>query len=177
MAMKVDLAMKFPSGVWTLYFHSLKEKRWTLDTFQKVGSASTIAEALSIFRELGDRLKRGMFFWMREPYPPLWENYQHIRGGSYSVRGGQEDGLELYKKYTLASMLNMCATDENDIIMGVTISPKVLGAPPNQRIGFYVIKIWNRDAATFNQNTGIHCLDVKTTSNEVLYTPHTQKNM
>lgn len=171
------LSKKFSSGAWTLYFHSLREKRWTLDTFQKIGTASTVEETLALFKELGDSLKRGMFFWMRDPYPPLWENYQHIRGGSYSVRGGQDEGVEIYKRYVLASMLDMATTEKGDYVMGVTISPKVINNGNTQRVGFFVIKIWNRDSSTYNKNTGLHCLDTKITANEVLYTPHTQKKM
>ena len=76
-----------PSGTWTLYFHAPKEKRWTLDTFQPLGKMSTLQDAVSMFQELGDKLRRGMYFCMKDPIPPLWENYQNIRGGSYSLRG------------------------------------------------------------------------------------------
>lgn len=168
---------QFPSGAWTLYFHSLREKRWTLDTFQKIGTVKNVQETLSLFKELGDTMKRGMFFWMRDPYPPLWENYQHIRGGSYSVRGGQDEGVEIYKKYVLASMLDVALLEKGDSVMGVTISPKVINSGSSQRVGFFVIKIWNRDANTYNKNTGLRCLDTKITATDVLYTPHTQKKM
>jgi hypothetical protein len=177
MAQEIQLDQKFSTGEWTLYYHSLREKRWTLETFHKIGTARNLREALGIFKELGDKLKRGMFFWMRDPIPPLWENYQNIRGGSYSLRGGPEEGPKYYKKYVLGSMLGMAAMDADDQIMGISISPKVLGQGPQQRIGFYVIKVWNRDAERFNQNSGIHLLDKELTLPEVLYTPHVEKKM
>jgi len=172
-----DLAKKLPSGEWTLYFHSLREKRWTLDTFQKIATVSTIGQVLSVFKELGDKMKTGMFFWMRDPLPPLWENYHNIRGGSYSVRGGQDTGLEIYKKYVLGTMLNMAAVNPADSFVGISISPKVLGVGPAQRIGFYVIKVWNKDAEAFNKNTGIQCLDKSISHSDILYTPHVEKKM
>ena len=92
--MSVDIDSPLPSGTWTLYFHAPREKRWTLDTFQPIAKVNTTREILSVFNELGDKLKRGMFFCMRDPIPPLWENYQNIRGGSSSLRGGPEEGVE-----------------------------------------------------------------------------------
>ncbi len=173
----ITLQSPIPSGAWTLYFHSHKEKRWTLETFQKIATVTTLQDVLGIFKELGEKCKAGMFFWMRDPYPPLWENYHHIRGGSYSVRGSQENGIDIYKKYVLASMFNLAATDSNDMILGVTISPKVVGTGPSARTAFYIIKIWNRDAATYNTPGGIHSVDEKVLPSEILYTPHTEKKM
>jgi hypothetical protein len=173
----ITLQSPIPSGAWTLYFHSHKEKRWTLETFQKIASVTTLQDVLGIFKELGEKCKAGMFFWMRDPYPPLWENYHHIRGGSYSVRGSQENGIDIYKKYVLASMFNLAAVDSNDMILGVTISPKVVGTGPSARTAFYIIKIWNRDAATYNTPAGIYSVDEKVLPTEILYTPHTEKKM
>jgi hypothetical protein len=173
----IDMNAPFPTGPWTLYFHSLREKRWTLDTFQKIATASSSKEVVSVFNELGERIKGGMFFWMKDPLPPLWENYNNIRGGSYSVRGSQEAGIDIYKKYSLGTMLNMAAIDSQDSLVGISISPKILGMGQNQRIGFYVIKVWNKDAEAFNKNTGIHCLDKGITHKDILYTPHVEKKM
>jgi hypothetical protein len=52
-----------------------------------------------------------------------------------------------------------------------------LGVGPTQRIGFYVIKIWNKDAEKFNNPSGIYCLDAKLTTDTILYTPHVEKKM
>ena len=172
-----DLTKKIPSGEWTLYFHSLREKRWTLDTFQKIATVSTIGDVLSVFKELGDKIKTGMFFWMRDPLPPLWENYHNIRGGSYSVRGGHDTGIDIYKKYVLGTMMNMAAVNAADTFVGISISPKVLGVGPAQRIGFYVIKVWNKDSEKFNSPAGVHLLHSKLVPADVLYTPHVDKKM
>ena len=175
-SMEIQLESKF-ANEWTLYYHSLREKRWTMETFQKIGTARTLRDALSILRELGEKIKKGMYFWMRDPVPPLWENFQNIRGGSYSVRGNNEDGTEIYKRYAIGSMLGMATQNKDDTIMGISISPKILGQGAAQKIGFYVIKIWNRDADKFNVASGLNCLDKSITPAEILYTPHVEKKM
>jgi len=176
--MSVDIDSPLPSGTWTLYFHAPREKRWTLDTFQPIAKVNTTREILSVFNELGDKLKRGMFFCMRDPIPPLWENYQNIRGGSSSLRGGPEEGVEYYKAYTLGAMLNLATLHAADQIVGISISPKIINGPNGtQRVGFYVIKVWNKDSEKYNTPTGIHLLHQRLTPTDILYTPHVDKKM
>jgi hypothetical protein len=174
----ITLVAPFASGPWTLYFHAPKEKRWTLDTFQPIMTVNNVQEVLSLFQELGDKLKRGMYFFMKGSIPPLWENHQNIRGGSYSLRGGPDDGIEYYKTYVIGSMINAALTNSADSILGISISPKVMNGPNNtSRIGFYVIKLWNKDCEQFNKPSGLRLLHSKLVESDVLYTPHVDKKM
>jgi hypothetical protein len=176
--MSTDLDSPLPSGTWTLYFHAPREKRWTLDTFQPIAKVATFREILAVFQELGDKLKRGMYFCMRDPIPPLWENYQNIRGGSYSLRGGPEEGPEYYKSYIIGAMLGQTTVVPEDQIVGLSISPKIMSGPNgSHRVGFYVIKIWNKDSEKFSDPKGIHLLHPKLVPADVLYTPHVDKKM
>jgi hypothetical protein len=173
-----DLDAALPSGVWTLYFHAPREKRWSIDTFQPIAKFSTLREALATFQELGEKLKRGMFFCMRDPIPPLWENYQNIRGGSYSLRGSAEDGADYYRAYIVGAMTGQVAVDPEDQIVGISISPKIMNGPGGtHRVGFYVIKVWNKNCEKFNTPAGIHLLHPKLVPADVLYTPHVEKKM
>lgn len=172
------LTSPIPSGPWTLYFHAPKEKRWTLDTFKLIAKAATIQEMLSLFQELGDKLKRGMYFCMKDPIPPLWENFQNIRGGSYSLRGGPEEGPEYFKTYVIGAMLGKVALNPTDSIVGISVSPKVMNGPNGTaKIGFYVIKVWNRDCEAFHDPKGMQLLHPKLMPADVLYTPHVDKKM
>ena len=176
--MNSDLNTPLPSGTWTLYFHAPKEKRWTMDTFQPIAKMSSLQETLSVFNELGDKLKRGMFFCMRYPIPPLWENYQNIRGGSYSLRGGSEEGVDYYKAYIVGAMIGKAVVGSDDQIVGVSISPKIMsGHNGSNRVGFYVIKVWNKDSEKYNRVDGIHLLHTKLVPSDILYTPHVEKKM
>ena len=176
--MSISLTNPLPTGTWTLYFHAPKEKRWSMDTFKPIAKIRNLQEILSVFQELGDKIKRGMFFCMRDPAPPLWENYQNIRGGSYSLRGGPDDGIDYYKAYILGAMLNTAAVDSADTVVGVSISPKIMNGPNGtSKVGFYVIKLWNKDCSTFNKPAGVHLLHSKLVPSDVLYTPHVDKKM
>ena len=167
-----------PSGPWTFYFHAPKEKRWTLDTFQPIAKVHTLQEMLSVFQEMGDKLKRGMYFCMKDPHPPLWENYQNIRGGSYSLRGSPEDGVDYFKTYILGTMLGSTTIDQGDSIVGISISPKIMNGPNGtSKVGFYVIKIWNRDCEKHNKPGNLRLLHPKLTATDILYTPHVDKKM
>ena len=176
--MSIDLDSTPPSGTWTLYFHAPREKRWTMDTFQIVAKLKCLRDALAVFNELGDKIKRGMYFCMRDPIPPLWENYQNIRGGSYSFRGGPDDGSDYYKSYIIGAMMNYITNNADDQIVGISISPKIMSGPNGaHRVGFYVIKLWNKDSEKFNTTSAINLLHPKLVPSDVLYTPHVEKKM
>ena len=170
----------FETGYWTLYYHPSREKRWTLDSFEKISTVKTPREVLSIYKELADKLKAGMFFWMRGDIPPLWENFQNIRGGSYSLRGGLENGVDIFHLYTVGAMLGLATLSKDDKIMGVNISPKLVGGgnrDMDQTIGFYTIKIWNADCVKYGKAVGLNLLIKGLTTEEVMYTPHNEKKM
>jgi hypothetical protein len=87
-----------------------------------------------VLEEVGlARFKNGLPFFMRGDTLPLWENYQNIKGGSYSLCVGATDSIDIFHRYTLGCMLGS-ATEKEDSIQGITISPKK---------GFHVIKLWN----------------------------------
>lgn len=167
----------FETGYWTLYYHPSREKRWTLDSFEKIGTVRSAREVLSIYKELNDKLKAGMFFWMRGDIPPLWENFQNIRGGSYSIRGAGDNGIKVFKIYTLACMMNKAVEKTEDIINGISISPKLQGFGNNQQVGYFIIKIWNKDCETFHSKANLNCLEDIISYDDVMYTPHVEKKM
>ena len=167
----------FETGYWTLYYHPSREKRWTLDSFEKISTVRSAREVLSIYKELGDKLKAGMFFWMRGDIPPLWENFQNIRGGSYSIRGVADNGIKIFKIYTLACMMNKTLLNTDDKINGISISPKLQGFGNNQQVGYFIIKIWNKDCEKFHSKTNLNCIEDIITYDDVMYTPHVEKKM
>jgi hypothetical protein len=75
-------------------------------------------------------------------------------------------------------MLNLVTLDASDQIVGLSISPKIMSGPNGtQRVGFYVIKVWNKDSELYNEPKGIHLLHSKLVPADILYTPHVDKKM
>lgn len=179
--MTIRVEDKIPTGEWTLYFHSPREKRWSIDTYTDLGSASTWKEAFALLNAITDmKIKGGMFFWMRKGVPPLWENFQNIRGGSYSLRGGLENGVDIFHLYTVGAMLGLATLNKDDKVMGINISPKLVGGgnrDMDQTIGFYTIKIWNADCMKYGKAAGLNLLIKGLSHEEVMYTPHNEKKM
>jgi len=166
--MEITLSGILPTGSWTLYFHSPGEKKWSIDTFKNMGTVNTWAEYWSLVNTLEDvKWGRGMFFWMRGIVPPLWENFQNIKGGSYSMCIGANDSIDIFHRYTIGCMMGL-TTSKEDTIQGITISPKK---------GFHVIKLWNKDATKFNKSGGLTILDLRIVPSEVRYMPHVEKKM
>jgi hypothetical protein len=158
-----------PEGPWTLYFHAHDEAKWNLASFTNIGTMSTWREFWSLMDGLRvESLADGMFFLMRDPIPPLWENHQNIRGGSYSIRIQKRDAGDIFIAYTLAAMLgNMTLNGENQI-NGISISPKK---------GFNILKIWNIDSTRFKDPADIHILSKEIKPDDIMYTPFVQKKM
>ena len=178
--MNMNIDDKIPTGIWVLWYHSPRDKKWSIDSYTNIGEVSTWNELFSLLNVIGDiKLKGGMFFWMLKDIPPLWENYQNIRGGSYSLRGNVENGIEIFNNYTIACMLGI-ATSVDDKILGINISPKLIGGgnrDTDQTIGFYTIKIWNQDCINYNKPNGLKLINNKMSPDEIIYTPHNEKKM
>jgi hypothetical protein len=158
-----------PTGPWTLYFHSVEETKWTLNTFIKIGTMTTWSQFWAIMGEVKpDSFAEGMFFMMRDPSPPLWESHYHIRGGCYSFRCHKKNVTDIFLDYVIASMINCASTHSDNFINGLSISPKR---------GFNIIKVWNSDSHKFHTPADINCTLNSVQANEIIYTPFVQKNM
>lgn len=166
---KYDLDSAIPSGSWTLYFHSPEETKWTLNTFISLGSMKTWKDFWTIINALDqESFSNGMFFMMRDPVPPLWENHQNIRGGYYSFRCQKKDAPEIYIDYMIAAMINQLTRHQSNYINGLSISPKR---------GFNIVKVWNTNAQVFNKTSDLHYRLNSIVENDVIYTPFVQKKM
>ena len=165
----INLDTPIRTGSWSLYFHAHDDTKWNLASFTPVGQMKTWREFWSLVEAITvESFADGMFFLMRDPIPPLWENHQNIRGGSYSIRVQKRDAGEVYITYVIGAMLaNMCKDSANQI-NGISISPKK---------GFNIIKIWNVDAAKFKSPTDVHLLCKEIKQDDLMYTPFVEKKM
>jgi hypothetical protein len=131
------MAINIPTGMWSLWYHSPKENKWTPSTYKQVAIFTTWVEFWSLINLIGDgTITNGFFFFMKGNTPPLWENKANIRGGSYSMRVGRNEAFDTYIKYVIGAMVGKAAKSTENNINGITISPKK---------GFNIINVWNED--------------------------------
>jgi hypothetical protein len=179
MAITPDL--NIVSGSWTLWYHCPEENKWSLNTFTKIHTSHTWSDFATIFDIIkrspqrltdnhvtSDIISDGMFFLMRDPMPPLWENSANIRGGGYSFRTARKDATDIFYTYCLATMAEIISTNPENKINGISISPKK---------GFNIIKIWNTNADRFNNPKDLKQIIREVRMEDAIYTPFHQKNM
>jgi hypothetical protein len=165
------MTSSFPTGSWTLYFHDPEDSSWTADSYKFIGTFKTFPDLWATFARIGEsRMLSGMFFLMKDPYPPLWENRQNIRGGSYCIKVPEKSASETYARYVAAGILNCITKDtvEGNNIVGVSISPKK---------GFHILKIWNTEAKKFYKPTDIAVLGDGMLASDIIYRPHVDQKM
>jgi hypothetical protein len=159
----------FPSGSWTLYFHDPEDSSWTADSYKSIGSFKTFPELWSTIARIGEaKLLTGMYFLMRDPYPPLWENRVNIRGGSYCIKVPEKSTAETFSRYMAAGILSMVSTDQANQIIGVSISPKK---------GFHILKLWNVESKKYHKPTEINIYGDGMIPSDVIYRPHVDQKM
>lgn len=169
MANPYTLDSEIPSGSWTLYFHSPEESKWTLNTFISLGSMKTWRDFWTMMDVLGsESFAEGMFFVMRDPIPPLWENHQNIRGGYYSFRCQKRDATESYVNYMIAAMMGLLTKNATNQINGLSISPKR---------GFNIVKVWNQLSVQYHTPSDLLYDVGSVVENDVIYTPFVQKRL
>ncbi len=154
---------------WTLYFHDPEDSSWTPESYKRLGSFTSFPDLWATLARIGEpRFIGGMFFIMRDPYPPLWENRANIRGGSYSIKVPEKSAYETFSRYMAAGILNMISKDAGNQIVGVSISPKK---------GFHILKIWNVDAKVYHKPTEINLYGDGMILTDVIYKPHLDQKM
>jgi len=164
-----------PTGSWTLYYHHPTDHRWTPDSYQKIITVKTWGTFFACMNMLEEViLQNSMLFWMREEVPPLYENHNNIRGGCYSLRINRSKSSNYFLLYTIACMLGAVVQDKDNIIQGISISPKRV-VEKNQV--FNVIKIWNKDCMKYKDINQLLKIDNIQASSEIIYTPHVQKKL
>jgi len=164
-----------PTGSWCLYYHNPVDTRWTPESYEKIAVVKTWDELFAIIRELTDvSIQQGMFFWMRDGIPPIYENHANIKGGCYSLRVSRQRATQFFLSYTIACLLGNVVTNSLNQIQGISISPKRI-VEKNQ--SFNVIKIWNKDSIKYNKGEQLVRLENIQQCSEVIYTPHIQKKL
>ena len=158
-----------PTGSWTAYFHEPEDVTWTEKSYKLLQELISWESVGTILTELGPhKTTNGLLRIMRGSYSPLWEDKANIRGGSYCLKVSRRNSIDVFKRYLIAAALGICSKDPDNLIVGVTISPKK---------GFCIIKVWNTNANLFHNASNILLLHEEVNEKDILYRNHTDQRM
>jgi hypothetical protein len=132
--------------VWILWSHELKNKKWTIDSYNKVWELKTVFDVvqfLNAFPKLD--MKNYHYFLMRDGISPTWEDPRNRDGGVCSFKT-EITPITQKKDYMAVNVWNYLVLrltggtchDDIDELNGISVSPKNNWA---------IIKLWNKTAS------------------------------
>jgi len=150
------------AGSCRFYFHDPANKLWGLKDYINLSTVHDWSTFKMTFKYVFERdpSLEGGYFFMKEPYPPLYEDRLNVRGGAYQIKVEARMGQSAFETYAIAMVLNQITKNPENVIVGISLSLKR---------GFYILKLWNLDAVRFNNIDDIHLF---TPSTSVIYDRH-----
>jgi len=138
---------------WCLWAHLPHDTDWSIKSYKKIYTLTTVEETIAITETLPDILiKNCMMFLMRDGIKPTWEDPQNRNGGCFSYKVSNKNVYEVWKELTYVVVGNTVSKQNSFVssVTGITISPKK---------NFCIIKIWMSNCT--NQNSSIVTTDIK----------------
>jgi hypothetical protein len=126
---KKDKAVVIPSephplhDTWVFWFHDLVNNQWTLPTYTQLLVFNTVEDFLILHNNIKD-INSGMFYLMRQGYPPIWDDPLNIKGGGWTFRVDKKDAYNFWVKLS-SYCVGETISNTPDHVVGVSISPKM----------------------------------------------------
>lgn len=112
----------------TMWYHSPTDMNFEEDSFKKLWETTSINDFLPMFKALIDKeseLLYGLFYFMKNDIKPIWNNKEHINGGSISWKINKSDSIKCWKNLLTLYMSNSFSELDNKYnITGISINPK-----------------------------------------------------
>ena len=124
---------------WTLWYHDPDDKRWTLDSYNRLAQLTTLEQFLTYYDAI-DSVTSGMFFLMKEDIPPIWEDSCNVKGGIITYKLLKNISDKIWDELSMMLVGGTIAEDYT-YINGISISPKINNC---------IIKIWVKEACKMN---------------------------
>ena len=123
---------------WNLYFHDLNSEDWTLSAYDKLITIETIEDYHIVFNNIKD-WNDGLYYLMREGYPPIWEDKVNKDGGGWTFKILKNNINKFWTDITSycigETIMNMNMNDNS--ITGISLSPKYK---------YTTVRIWSNDS-------------------------------
>ncbi|KAG2425012.1 hypothetical protein HXX76_014170 [Chlamydomonas incerta] len=137
---------------WVVWMHSSHSQDWSLPSYKVLAVCTTAEELWSVWRATSGFLNDAMFFFMKQEYPPRWDEVQYREGGYLSLkvdsRGLGRMAEELICKAAGGTLLR--ADCDASPVVGVSISCKGRSS---------ILKLWctspSADFRALNLHRGI----------------------
>lgn len=129
---------------WILWYHGVNDKKWDLDSYQKIGSIKNLYDFNNIINNINSYIA-GMFFIIEEGITPRWEDKKNINGGVLTLKISKKVVEDIWINLISSMVGETLTEDENNMkyINGISISPKINNV---------IIKIWfNKSDLNFNK--------------------------
>jgi len=154
------------SDKWSLWAHLPHDTDWSINSYKKIYTVSSIEETIAVTETLPDVLvKNCMLFLMRDGIKPIWEDPKNRNGGCFSYKVSNKLVYSVWKELSYVLVGDSISKQSSFVanVTGITISPKK---------NFCIIKIWMSTCA--NQNPSIVTGDVTNLSSQgSLFKKHT----
>lgn len=151
------------SQTWVLWYHDPNNMDYSLDSYIKISTITTIADFWNVFEAISQEAwTSGMFFFMRDGFRPMWDAPENDRGGAWSKKVDGADTYNVFLDCMIHCMAQQFLTKNNDCVAGVTISPKGQ---------FHIVKIWNTTTAISDRRLFNPTLKMKL-GDDIVYKAH-----
>ena len=141
------------SDNWTLWAHLPHNIDWSIDSYIKIYTFTSVEETIAINETLPPILVENcMLFLMREGIKPIWEDPKNCKGGCFSYKISNKNVSKIWKELSYVVVGGSISNNLNYVncVNGITISPKK---------NFCIIKIWMSDCS--NQNPDVVTNELK----------------
>ena len=81
----MDSSEHLLKSVWTLYYHDLNSIKWNLEDYQKLITIESLEDFSIVYNNIKD-WNDGLYYLMRDDYPPIWENELNKNGGGWTFK-------------------------------------------------------------------------------------------
>jgi len=141
------------SDKWTLWAHLPHNTDWSIASYIKIFTYSTVEETIAVTETLPSILVENcMLFMMRDGVKPTWEDPKNRNGGCFSYKISNKTVAKVWKELSYVVVGGTVSKQSGYVnnVTGITISPKK---------NFCIIKIWMSDCS--NQNPEVVTTDLK----------------
>ena len=146
------------SDKWTLWAHLPHNTDWSIASYIKIFTFTTVEETIAVTETLPNILVENcMLFMMRDGVKPTWEDPKNRHGGCFSYKISNKTVAKVWKELCYVVVGGTVSKQSGYVnnVTGITISPKK---------NFCIIKIWMSDCS--NQNPEVVTADLKGLSSQ-----------